>query len=176
MSPIIDLQRGVAETGRIRIGQLVPSRNGSRPAKLDTFRLTSADRRRIDQVAELYGGTVAEWQAPAGRQWEVVTTVAELNVVVPPHELAFSQWYELWNAGGCLRRCDGVTDTISDGPCRCDPELRGRAKDQCDIHTRLSVMLRDLPGLGVWRLDTQGWHAGRERGHQPSRVPAPLGL
>lgn len=160
--PIIDLQRGVAETGRIRIGQLVPSRNGHRPAKLDTFRLTSADRRRIDQVAELYGGTVTEWAAPSGKQWQVITATAELNVVVPPHELAFSQWYELWSAAGCQRRCDGVTDTIGECPCVCDPELRGRAKDQCDIHTRLSVMLRDLPGLGVWRLDTQGWNAGRE--------------
>lgn len=155
--PIIDLQRGVAESGRIRIGQLVPSRNGSRPAKLDTFRLTSADRRRIDQVAALYGGAVTEWAAPSGRQWQVVTATAELEVVVPPHELAFSQWYELWSAGGCQRRCDGVTEQISEGPCKCDPEQR-----QCEIHTRLSVMLRDLPGLGVWRLDTQGWYAARE--------------
>lgn len=155
--PIIDLQRGVTESGRIRIGQLVASQNGSRPAKLDTFRLTSADRRRIDQIAALYGGTVSEWAAPAGKQWQVVTTTAELDVVVPPHELAFSQWYELWSAGGCQRRCDGANDSISEGPCRCDPEAR-----QCDIHTRLSVMLRDLPGLGVWRIDTQGWYAARE--------------
>lgn len=160
--PIIDLQRGIAETGRIRIGQKVPTSNGQRPAKLDTFRLTSADRRRIDQVAEAYGGKVSEWEAPAGRQWQVITAATSLDVVVPPSEMAFSQWYELWSAGGCQRRCDGVTETIGERPCVCDPELRGRAKDQCDIHTRLSVMLRDLPGLGVWRLDTQGYYAAVE--------------
>jgi hypothetical protein len=41
--------------------------------------------------------------------------------------------------------------------CLCDPDERA-----CDIHTRLSVMIRDLPGLALWRLDTQGWYAARE--------------
>jgi hypothetical protein len=158
MSPIIDLQRGISEAGRIRIGQQVAAGNGrTRPAKLDTFRLTSADRRRIDQAAELYGGTVAEWAAPAGKQWQVITTADSLDVIVPPSDLSFSQNYELWSAGGCQRRCDGVTEQIGEQPCVCDPAAR-----ECDIHTRLSVMLRDLPGLGVWRIDTQGWYAARE--------------
>lgn len=154
---IVDLQRGIAEAGRIRIGQKVPSKNGSRPAKLDTFRLTSADRRRIEQAADIYGGTLSEWDAPAGRQWQVITERDVLEVVVPPSDLSFSQHYELWSAGGCQRRCDGVTEQLSQGPCRCDPEQR-----ECDIHTRLSVLLRDLPGLGVWRLDTQGYYAAVE--------------
>ena len=71
--------------------------------------------------------------------------------------MAFSQWYELWSGGGCQRRCDGRDELITDGPCLCDPDQR-----ECDIHTRLSVMLRDLPGLGLWRLDTQGWNAALE--------------
>ena len=156
--PIIDLQRGISEAGRIRIGQQVAAGNGrTRPSKLDTFRLTSSDRRRIEQAAALYGGTVAEWLAPAGKQWEVITTSDSLEVIVPPSDLAFSQNYELWSAGGCQRRCDGVTEQIGEQPCVCDPAAR-----ECDIHTRLSVMLRDLPGLGVWRIDTQGWYAARE--------------
>lgn len=154
---IVDLQRGIQEAGRIRIGQKVPAKNGSRPAKLDTFRLTSADRRRIEQAAEVYGGTLSEWDAPAGKQWQVITECDVLDVVVPPSDLSFSQHYELWSAGGCQRRCDGVTEQLSQGPCRCDPDRR-----ECDIHTRLSVLLRDLPGLGVWRLDTQGYYAARE--------------
>lgn len=155
---IINLQRGISEAGRIRIGQQVEASNGrTRPAKLDTFRLTSADRRRIDQAAELYGGKVAAWTAPAGKQWEVVTTSDSLDVIVPPSDLSFSQHYELWSAGGCQRRCDGVTEQIGERPCMCDPEAR-----ECSIHTRLSVMLRDLPGLGVWRIDTQGYYAAIE--------------
>jgi hypothetical protein len=155
---IIDMQRGIVEAGRIRLGQQVPTSGGkTRPEKLSTFRLTSADRRRIDQAAELFGGTVAEWDAPAGKQWEVVTTTDALDVIVPPSDLSFSQHYELWSAGGCQRRCDGVTESIGERPCVCDPNDR-----ECDIHTRLSVLIRDLPGLGVWRVDTQGWYAARE--------------
>lgn len=156
--PIIDLQRRLAEIGRIRIGQQVPTNNGkSRPEKLDTFRLTSADKVRIDHAAGIYGGTPQQWQAPAGQQWEVVTQASALDVIVPPSDMAFSQHYELWSAGGCQRRCDGMTEAITQGPCLCDPEQRA-----CDIHTRLSVMLRDLPGLGVWRIDTSGYYAAVE--------------
>jgi hypothetical protein len=155
---IIDLQRRIAEVGRIRIGQQVEASNGKkRPAKLTTFRLTSPDRARIQQAATLYGGQPSEWDAPSGRQWEVVTASDALNVIVPPGDMAFSQWYELWAAGGCQRRCDGQFDSVGDQPCICDPDKR-----ECGIHTRLSVMIRDLPGLGLWRVDTQGYYAALE--------------
>lgn len=155
---LIDIQRRIVEAGRIRIGHQVATSGGRRrPAKLDTFRLTSSDKRRIDQAAATYGGTPAEWQSPAGPQWEVVTERSELEVLVPPADLSFSQHYELWSAGGCQRRCDGAVETFSGSACLCDPDAR-----ECDIHTRLSVLLRDLPGLGVWRIDTQGWYAAQE--------------
>lgn len=155
---IIDLQRRLAEAGRIRIGQQVATGNGrKRPEKLTTFRLTSGDRTRIEQAAHLYGGTPEQWEAPAGPQWEVVTAADSLNVIVPPADMSFSQHYELWSGGGCQRRCDGRSESISDGPCICDPDKR-----ECNIHTRLSVMLRDLPGLGVWRIDTSGYYAAVE--------------
>lgn len=155
---IIDLQRRLHECGRIRIGQQVPTGNGkTRPEKLTKFRLTSPDRSKIVNAARLYGGKPQEWKAPAGIQWEVVTEADSLPVMVPPSDMAFTQSYEKWAAGGCQRRCDGVNEGISDGPCLCDPAAR-----ECDIHTRLSVMLRDLAGLGVWRLDTQGFYAAVE--------------
>ena len=158
---IIDLQRRIAEVGRIRIGQQIPTKGGSmRPAKLDTFRLTSPDLQRIRHAARLYGGEVHPWKAPAGSQWEVITTTDQLPVLVPPADMAFSQYYELWSRGGCQRRCDGQQESISDGPCLCDPEA-GR---QCEITTRLNVLLRDIPGLGVWRLDTSGYYAAVELG------------
>lgn len=155
---ILQLQRRIQEAGRIRIGQQVPTGNGNtRPAKLDSFRLTSQDRVRIEQAAQLLGGEPREWQAPSGTQWEVVTTSTAIDVIVPPSEMSFSQFFEVWAAGGCQRRCDGVTESISDSPCLCDPDDR-----ECKPHTRLSVMIRDLPGLGVWRIDTQGWYAATE--------------
>lgn len=157
---ILDLQRTIAEAGRIRIGEVVPdpnSRTGSRPAKLDTFRLTSPDKQRIEEAAQLFGGKVGPWEAPAGPQWEVITEAAAIDVIVPPQAMAFSQFLELWSGGGCQRRCDGVTELLTEQPCLCNPEAR-----ECKFHTRLSVMIRDLPGLALWRLDTQGWYAARE--------------
>ena len=153
---IIELQRSIREAGRIRIGEKVGTGRG-RPKKLETFRITSSDKLRIEQAAEKYGGDVTEWESPNGKQWQVVTGTDTLEVLVPPEQLAFSQWYELWSAGGCKRRCNGATEQLSGSDCLCDPAAR-----ECDIHTRLSVLLRELPGLGVWRLDTQGYYAAVE--------------
>lgn len=152
---ILTIQRRLMEAGRIRIGEKDPERGY--PKKLTTFRLTSRDRSKIEQAAELWGGTVEPWDSPAGPQWQVTTDASALDVVVPPSEMAFSQFYELWSAGGCQRRCDGVTEQLTEGPCVCDPDDR-----ECAIHTRLSVMLRDLRGLGLWRIDTSGYYAAVE--------------
>lgn len=158
--PIIELQRRLREAGRIRIGEQVPTSNGkTRPSKLETFRFTSRDRKVIDAAAEAYGGTVAAWSSPDGDQWQVKSAAVEILCVVPPGQMAFSQWYELWSAGGCKRRCDGQSELISGKACLCDAEAR-----DCSIHTRLSLLLTDLPGLGVWRLDTQGYYAAVELG------------
>ena len=120
MSPIINLQRRMAEKARIRLGEQVPTKSGKkRPSKLRTFRITSQDRDYVEEAAALYGGTVTEFDAGG---WAVTTEADTLNVIVPPGQMAFSQWYELWGNGFCKRRCDGQRVTISDGPCLCDPD------------------------------------------------------
>jgi hypothetical protein len=158
---IVDIQRRLHEAGRIRIGHQVEvqgRRGVKRPARLDRFRLTSSSQRSLDAVAAEYGGDVKKWDgAPVGEQWELYTDAHEMRVIVPPGDMGFSQHYELWSAGGCQRRCDGVTESISDGACLCDPENR-----ECKPHTRLSVMLVGIPGVGLWRIDTQGWYAAHE--------------
>jgi hypothetical protein len=158
MAPIVDVQRRLHEVGRIRIGDQVASGNGTRPRRLQHFRFTSASRRPLEAVAGLYGGEVRPWEgAPAGEQFELYSTASELLVVLPPSEMAFSQFYELWSAGGCQRRCDGVHEMLRDGPCLCDADKR-----DCVPHTRLSVMLTSVPTLGLWRIDTGGWYAASE--------------
>ena len=157
---IINLQRRLHEAGRIRIGDTVPSGRGRRPVKLTTFRFTSRNQRSIEAVARTYGGTVKAWEnAPGGDQWEVVTEASEIPVVVPPEQMSFSQHYELWSGGGCNRRCDGEHESISQGPCICDPDDR-----ECKPHTRLSLMLAAYPGTGLWRIDTSGYYAAVELG------------
>ena len=161
--PIIDMQRRLAETGRIRIGEteVGTSTRGKpykRPKKLEAFRLTSANHAALVAVANLYGGEVHEWaDAPTGKQWELFTPSSTLRVFVPPEAMSYSVWYELWAGGGCERRCDGQTETISGFGCLCDPDGR-----ECKPHTRLAVMLADVPSAGMWRLDTQGYYAATE--------------
>ena len=160
---LLDLQRRAVEVGRIRIGVKAPTSNGkSRPAKLGVFRFTSRDETAIRAVAEMYGGEARQWpDAPTDDQWEVITTTKELPVAVPPGPQAVSQWYELWSGGGCQRRCDGEKEQISDRPCLCGPDQKARL---CKPTTRVSIILPDIPGLGVWRLQSGGWNAAHELG------------
>lgn len=158
--PILDLQRRLREAGRIRIGVQVPTSNGKkRPSKLSTFRLTSQDETVIRAAAGMFGGTPQRWaDAPVGEQWEVITESNVIPVVIPPAAAAFSQWYEQWSGGGCVRRCDGMTELLKDTPCPCALE----DERQCKPTTRLNVILADLPGLGAWRLESHGWYAATE--------------
>jgi hypothetical protein len=157
------IQRRMMTLGRVRMGE--KSSSGA-PKKLDTFRFTSASAELLASVAAKYGGTVKPWQgAPDEGYFEVVTETAELDIVLPPvfaqadgaPTVPYSQWLELWSAGGCQRRCDGVTEAISGEACMCDPDAR-----QCQITTRISFLMPDIRGLGVWRLDSHGWNAAAE--------------
>ena len=159
MSPIISLQRRLREAGRIRLGEKVATKNGkTAPSKLSEFRFTSSDEKSIREIARLYGGEVQPWDgAPVGEQWEVFTESKALNVIVPPVDLAFSQWFERWSGGGCTYRCDGVTNVLTDKPCVCDPEV-----PECKPTTRLGVILTELEGIGIWRLEIHGWNGAQE--------------
>jgi hypothetical protein len=156
--PIIDKQMRFVELGRLRMGA---KGDKGQPQKLASWRLTSASRQLLDAAAEQYGGEVRDWRnAPNEGYFELLTEAAEIEVTIPPIAAPgalLSQWYELWSAGGCARRCDGVTEGISGQPCLCSPDTR-----ECKTVTRMSVMLPRLPGVGVWRLDTGGENAALE--------------
>ncbi|WP_019547621.1 MULTISPECIES: hypothetical protein [Streptomycetaceae] len=158
--PILDLQQRTRELGRIRIGVTAPTQSGkTRPAKLDRFRFTSASRPLLEKVAALYGGTVADWTPANGgpAAHEVITDARRVPILVPPQPV--SQYYELWSGGGCQRRCDGITELLTDRACPCGPDPERR---ECKPTTRLNVVLRDVPGVGVWRLESHGYYAAVE--------------
>lgn len=154
---LIDRQRRMTEVGRIRLGDKGAKGN---PQRLEAFRLTSRDSSVLDAAAKLYGGTVRPWTGNPG-QFELYTEVAEIPVLASPVET--SQWFEHWTGGGCARRCDGqncqvaTANGLEERDCQCDPENR-----ECKLTTRMSVMLPDLPSLGVWRLETHGYYAATE--------------
>jgi hypothetical protein len=156
---IRDLQAKLTEMGRIRIGHRVPTRNGNstRPAKLDRFKFTSEAEHLVRAVAELYGGEVEPYtgEGVRGRQFAVVTDASDIPVYLPKQNI--DPFYEAWAGGVCTRRCDGERDIIHDNPCDCNPEKRA-----CKPTTRLNVMLADVPGIGVWRLESHGIYAAME--------------
>lgn len=166
--PILTIQRRMRELGRIRIGAQVPvgSTGKRRPTKLETFRLTSESRELIEAAAVVYGGTVSAWKNGTSDEWEVVTTRSAIPIVVPPGQ-PVSQWFELWSGGGCLRRCNGETNVLDMSPCACPADVDEKIElakkgEACKATTRLSVMLPELPDLGVWRLESHGYYAATE--------------
>jgi hypothetical protein len=157
------IQRRMMELGRVRLGE-----KGSRgePKKLTTLRFTSASKLLLDAIAEKHGGTVRPWEAaPDEGYFEITTDASAVDIILPPVYSAedgsptapYSQFFEQWSAGGCVRRCDGETETVSGKPCMCNP-----AERDCKITTRVSFMLPDIPGLGVWRLESHGYNAAVE--------------
>lgn len=153
--PIIDRQKGLTRIGEIRIGGEKPERGVGK--KLEAFRLTSQHKDIIDQCAGLYGGEPAPWSSPSGDAWQLYTTASALPVLlVVGHSL--SQVYELRDGQQCVRRCDGITEQMSDAPCICNAQ----GKDDCEVITRLMVLLPETgTGLG-WQLRSKGENAARE--------------
>lgn len=153
--PILNIQRRMAEQGRIRLGHKVGSGRG-RPEKLDRFRFTSANERLIADIARLYGGEPRPWDNGGKAEHEVITDAKSIPVIVVKG--GFSQWMETWSGGGCTHRCDGVTNALTGDLCDQDSREHLEAKPT----TRLSVMLRDVETLGVWRMESHGWNAAAE--------------
>ncbi|MFD8564665.1 hypothetical protein ACFV1N_46005 [Streptosporangium canum] len=152
---IRDAQRSYWPDGHIRIGHRVPTRSGgTRPEKLDVFRLSSPSKSIIERIAEMYGGTVQE-MTEGNDKWQVTTNASELEILVPPQPVTTS--LELWNRGNrCERRCDGETIEEKSGrPCLCKAE----GVQRCVLTTRLTVMLADVPSLGYWLLTSRGVNA-----------------
>lgn len=159
------------EAGRIRIGHREANKRGggTHPAKLDKFRLTSKHHDILAYAANHpdIGGEVRAWADAPGEapQWELYTETACLKVIVPTL-MAVSLSFEKWRGGYCTWRCDGkqvLLDADHAGrgpqPCPCEtyPPPCGAER-----HLRLNVYLMDVPGWGVWRLDSGGYYATAE--------------
>lgn len=164
--PIHDIQVRFRELGRIRLGEQA-IRSGKKTAQpLKCFRFTSASQRILEEVAAVYGGDVKPWDGPQNDgHFEVYSAASELEVLFPvvyserdgSPTLNVSQYYELYTAAGCQRRCDGITELRSGGDCLCTPGER-----ECKPTTRMGVMLPRIPEVGIWLLTSHGYNAAAE--------------
>ena len=158
------MQRQARELGRLRSGE----HNGKYPTTSETWIVTSHAPHYLEAAAALWGGKVEKWQ-PLGsgaEQWRVVTKAKSIDAILPPGD-PLSQANEMWSKGGCARRCDGITEQLSDRPCVCLAQhgenwFERKKGTVCSATTRLNVMLPDLPDLGVWRMETHGYYAANE--------------
>ena len=171
--PIIGMQRRIREVGRIRLGVQGVKDGRSFPKKINRFRMTSADRQIIEAVAAQYGGTARGWDNGGAEQFEVITDATQVPILLPPNptDLGFSQDYEAWAKGFCTKRCNGLRDVVRDVPCDCDPDDR-----ECKATTRLSVILPEIAGLGVWRLESHGYYAAVELAAAVEMIEALVGV
>ena len=154
--PILDNQQRLARAGRIRMGE----RQGNRPVKLDNFRITSANRENLEQVALVYGGTVKPWdESSTEDSWQVSITADEIDIVIPMSEnSALSDYYELWSRGGMQRQCDSQYDKLNDRNCTCIAGSR-----ECKPYTRLNVWMPKVKTLGTWLLTSTGYNSNADR-------------
>ncbi len=165
---ILTLQRQARELGRLRTGYTDTSGSKSRPVRSNTWILTSHSEDYIRAAATEFGGEPEKWQ-PLGSgaaQWRVITEQVAIDAIMPPGD-PLSQTNEMWSGGGCQRRCDGVTEQLSDSPCLClaqhGDQWHERPKGTvCAATTRLNVILPDMPDVGIYRVETHSFYAANE--------------
>ena len=164
--PIHELQSRLRVVGEIRTGDMTSTATGkTRPRAIDQFRMTSPDRVALEAAALRYGGEIRPW---GNGEFELYTERKEIDVVIPPVEaMAFGQDYMLWAKTGSgrsvrQRLCDGRMCDVNKAdrvPCLC--EAAGGER-KCKMNTRLSLLLPELPSLGLWRVYTGSRIAGSE--------------
>lgn len=152
------------------------------PTSRDTFKLTSTNKGILEEAQKAYGGILQPWEGHPG-EFELLTERSTINVIFSTKPegdqgdmQSLSQWWELWGGNTCNRRCDGCNATVwkdmgrrnakkevvldqAKVPCLCDHDAPGfrdlqKAGKACKLTSRLSVILPDVPAMGLWRLNT----------------------
>ncbi|MEU1273062.1 hypothetical protein [Streptomyces sp. NPDC005799] len=157
-------QARAAEHGRLRTGYT----QGNRPMRSATWVVTSHSEEHVRKAAELWGGEPEQWQPLNSTisQWRVITKASSIEALITPGD-PLNQYNEMWSKGGCQRRCDGETETLTRQPCICaarfgeDWHLQKKGV-VCSTTSRLNVMLPDLSGMGMWRAETHSFYAAQE--------------
>ena len=169
-----NIQARAAEHGRLRTGYT----QGKRPMRSATWVVTSHSEEHVRTAASLWGGEPEQWQPLNSTisQWRVITKASQIEALITPGD-PLNQYNEMWSAGGCQRRCDGETETISRQPCICLARFGEDWHQQkkgtvCSTTSRLNVMLPDLSGMGMWRAETHSFYAAQEWGGMVDMVLA----
>ena len=141
------------QVGRIRMGK--KTEKGTE--RVNHWILTSSRRDQLEILAAEYGGKVKEWTDTTSKdKFRLQTGTDELEVILHPEGIQ-EPLFELWDGGGCRRRCDAITCTWFpkdgsqpvEGACPCNKS----GDVLCKPKTHLRVMFPQTV-LGFWRLVT----------------------
>lgn len=173
----IELLRRQRVAGTLRMGAKVAmggknqdGSNKTRPAALETWRITSDDKALLEKIASMYGGEVKPWEGNPGK-FDLITESSEIGVILEPGVTEIERAYEFWQGGGCQRRCQGgdgsdvceVTDPQtglkSKKPCFCE-QLED--KNQCKPVSRVAMRLAGVPTFGPFNYSSTGIFAAME--------------
>lgn len=166
IQPVADFERRLPRAGKIKLG--VKTAKAMRALK--EFRFVSPYRDVLEVLARIYGGETKPYhdqKANPPDQFELISNANEIDVYLLPDGISTS--YELWTGGGIQRRCDGnmVEVPVKVGqndyemqphPCLCKIE----GSRQCDVKTRMNVILPQVAVRGAWLLETKSWNATQE--------------
>ena len=173
--PLDEIDGRIPRVGKISAGYTdAKTTNGKTvtfPVKSRTLVFRGSDRKQLEAVAAIVGGDVSASPNPrAEGVWRLVSRAAALDVAIADELRDRPGLYEFWGKHGKLRDCDGrscrfLVDVQSgerqeNVPCFCTAHgLRTEDSDACRITTRLNVIIpafADIPGMGVWQLESRG--------------------
>ena len=161
MKPVLLKTMGtLPEVGRIRTGV----KSGKAMKAIDTFRFTSTSESQLQAIAGIYGGEVEPWHdamANPPNQYQLITEASTIKVVCQPNSVDVQ--YEMWSKGGRQRACDGEVCEVSipksseyvEQPCMC----AAKGQMECRPHTRVNLIIPDIPFSGTWRYESKGMSA-----------------
>lgn len=146
---------GTITTGRGVAATSSKGRSYNRPTRTDCFVVHTDVEQAAAAVADRFDGTTMRDSDTWDFDVLVPARTIPVHVLVPQ----FRQAMELWTAGQCHRRCDGVTAShvrgVGEGvPCVCDS---GAARE-CSPTTVMPVLLDlGLPMLGTWEVRSSSY-------------------
>lgn len=145
--------------GRIRAGFM----DGRNPRSLEKWRVTTDDPDVAEAISTQYGGTAQEWDNER-EPVEVFTDAASFDVTLEPG--AIRTGFAFFGRNSLIRKCDGQTQTWGDEqgkPCPCatltleERKEKGKQGVSCQPDISVSLRLRDLPNLGLFRFQSGSW-------------------
>lgn len=121
--PAFSIRTGMAEWN--------PQKKKNEPVQLSAWRFVSDDERVMNGLAELYGGTVVEFDPSKDQNLHVLSEADAIEVVIAGASAVEDKLVQWGGPGGPIHECDGQFSLLSDDkgePCGC-PDTMQKRKD-----------------------------------------------